>query len=201
MAVLAALFGAALPYLELAIGGVSPSKRFERGKVRVAEDQSLFIDAAAAMWSSDVPLTDAEWDIVHDTCHGLLPEDALAATRWEPHAYVGVFRIGWPFRAAHMCFFSDHEAQKHQSSSNTLKRGYLSNAWLNRKLPVDLPKGVVVWGVIGNILVSIVLFGGLYCGKSYWRAKRRIKRGKCWKCGYLSNGAAVCPECGVGVKA
>ena len=158
------------------------------------------MDVTIAEWFSDVPLTDAEWDIVLDACHGLLPEDAFEG-RGYPPAFVGVNRIGWPFRAAHMCYFSDDRHKGLQQSSNVLRRGYVGNAWLNRKLPVHLPKGVIVWGAIGNILVSAVLFGGLYCASSYWRAKRRIKRGKCWKCGYLSNGAAVCPECGVGVKA
>ncbi len=118
----------------------------------------------------------------------------LAAAPEDWHNFE-VTSFGWPFRAAYMVIYLKPKGGL-VPTSTAGRVPPIESAWLDNRVSEYFPLGVVWTGVLGNITISVLLLGGLYCGLEHVRARRRIRRGMCHTCGYMSNRAAVCPECG-----
>lgn len=204
MVVLAALVGAALPYVISIVSVLShvDMRMKERNREIGEHNQSFMLlesrgytQEVLTSFHSNVPPNE-EWNWLVAQHDNLVPSIIRDSQQVNTFGELSIYQYGWPFRAAYYCVLNGKATDTHLA----LKWRSTGWAWLDAysspKSPACFPLGVRWAGLAGNVVVSVLLFGGMYCGLANLRARRRIKRGLCVKCGYLSKGAAVCPECG-----
>lgn len=205
--VLAALFGAALPYAiwlydwEVGQAGEglvqtdsNPSEFTHRG-IGGYQLRRLGCEYVSLRWWGGFE-TGEDWNWMMSKCDNLIPKSARDTHKHTIYESLVVVQYGWPFRAAHFCRISNSTTGALVDTSTALSRGMIGWDWLDEITPDYVPLGVRWLGMFGNVGLSVLSFAAIYCGLANLRARHRIKRGNCWKCGYLSLGAAVCPECG-----
>ncbi len=153
--------------------------------------------------------SDAQWGWLMSEHDNLIPSRIREIQQRDLMGEFSIYQFGWPFRAAYYCVFvgdvrsgtSGRILTDVTTTYSALEWGSIGWTWLDgyssSRSPACFPLGVRWAGLAGNVGVSVLFFGALYCGLANLRARRRIRRGQCWRCGYLSKGAAVCPECGV----
>ena len=186
---LAAMFGAVLPWIELFLppGEFHTGRWVSNGRFTLRHDSTWNSQFTSVLTISAASPEDLI--AIKRECHGLFPQ----ITELPASSTINCRRAGWPLRALYEgeLITTDQHTQLAPASIETPDLG-----WLTRYAPYEIPIGILWGGMVGNIAVVVLTLGGGYVSLAYGRARWRIKRGRCVACGYLSQGAAVCPECG-----
>jgi hypothetical protein len=196
--VLAALFGAVLPYVEMLGTHLLP---FSREREDPSRERAYHATRRSTIWDESIHVfVDGESPIDRsaelERRYGVLIPAGARQRLMAGDSFMQ-FKFGWPFRAVRYHLWDQiNMGFEYGDDAIVLPRN--RPKWI---VPDVIPKQVIWKGMLGNVVISAIFFAAMYIGMAEMRARRRINRGKCWKCGYQSNGAAVCPECGVGVKA
>lgn len=198
VAVLATLFGAVLPYLQIWLAWeytMSRSPGF--GSQEIKKPIGIF---QQSNWMEDSAIVSVQEDMRIQDKVRFADSHLLRAPRtvWEglgPTTAVSHLRYGWPFRSIY-CYSLNQIAPVYSEDwgGSAIRPGLGYGPWI-------IPLRVLWLGMCGNILLSVFLIAVPYFLYSRTRAQRRMVRGLCWKCRYPLTGAETCPECGVGVKA
>ncbi len=196
--VLAVLFGAALPYIEMLFAHMLPERTLPEDPSFERAYFATHTHTVVSHFTIILKYGDSQIDRsaeIEEQYNVSLPMDGWGHLL----AGDGLFfhKFGWPFRAVWYRGRAGSNVPGFFECDETAIQLASPPKWIHHEIPAR-----VIWaGMFGNVVLSMALFAGTYCALATARARHRFKQGKCWKCGYLSNGAAVCPECGAGVKA
>ncbi len=198
VAVLAALFGAVLPYLQIWLAweytrSRSPgfSSQLIKKPIDVYQRSNWMEDSAIVSVQEHMGIQDK---VRFVNSHFL----RAPRTVWEglgPTTPVRHLRYGWPFRSIY-CYSLNQIAPVYSEDwgGSAIRPGLGYGPWI-------IPLRVLWLGMCGNILLSVLLIAASYYLYACACARWRTVRGLCWKCRYPLTSAETCPECGVGVKA
>lgn len=117
---------------------------------------------------------------------------------WWPRIEEAIDCYGWPARSWGIKYGT--RCRQYQRFSILAGIPLPGEALHPRRFPLDevpnaLPIAPLVGLLINAPLYGLVAFGAWQCLLAARRSRRR-RRGLCVACGYQSNGAAICPECG-----
>lgn len=107
---------------------------------------------------------------------------------------------GWPM----LSLWYEEDPEIHfESGSRTLasRAPRLTLRAPFRSDPIELPMRPIWIGFAVDALIYACVIRAMFFGATWWRGRRRRKRGMCRRCGHPHDVATTCPECGHPVRA